>query len=386
MNAYLARVTVLAAALLAGGCSVIDDDLWPSISEPPVRGAKGRPERVEIAAAASERAAQPASAAVARSELAAADAAAAGGPTQVGLKAAEHRRELEKLKGSVDSHRRGYQDLRATAEQKALRYHATVGAINARLQVGTTPGNPSLVSQWNTAQGELDQLQNDIAALNMVANATAGDSATTAYLVDSVRATYQLTGAIDEDHRQLALVEDDVNRQAVTIDRLLDEVTDTVNRQTTYVNAERRNLVTLARAIKTGEAFGASLANRPLAPSAAAPASLPASGSARALAGESRQPLVVIRFDRPDVPYEQALYAAISRALEDRPESIFDLVAVAPGQGSASQIALNTSRAKKHAQDVMRTLSDMGLPAQRVSLSASTSTEAQVSEVRIYIR
>ena len=43
----------------------------------------------------------------------------------------------------------------------------------------------------------------------------------------------------------------------------------------------------------------------------------------------ARRPLVVIRFDRANVPYEQALYTAVSRALERRPQALFDLVAVA---------------------------------------------------------
>ena len=34
----------------------------------------------------------------------------------------------------------------------------TIAAIEARLQVGTTPGNPILVQQWNEAQSELDRI------------------------------------------------------------------------------------------------------------------------------------------------------------------------------------------------------------------------------------
>jgi len=35
---------------------------------------------------------------------------------------------------------------------------------------------------------------------------------------------------------------------------------------------------------------------------------------------------------------------------------------------------------------VLRSLSDMGLPADRVSLSATTSTSVQSNEVQIYVR
>jgi hypothetical protein len=79
------------------------------------------------------------------------------------------------------------------------------------------------------------------------------------------------------------------------------------------------------------------------------------------------------------VDYQQALYAAVNRALERRPQAVFDLVAVAPPRGSAAQ-------ARRNAENVMRSLSNMGLPASRVSMSAMSSAEAQTSEVHLYVR
>ena len=95
---------------------------------------------------------------------------------------------------------------------------------------------------------------------------------------------------------------------------------------------------------------------------------------------------MVIRFDRPNPAYEQALYTAVSRAIERRPEAVFDLVAVSPGRGNQAQVALASSNAKRQAETVMRSLTDMGLPANRVSLSASTSAQAQTNEVHLYVR
>src|SRR3546814_4145350 len=56
-----------------------------------------------------------------------------------------------------------------------------------------------------------------------------------------------------------------------------------------------------------------------------------------------------LRFDRPDVEYQQALYTAVNRALERRPQAVFDLVAVAPSRGSAAQAAANTTTARRNA-------------------------------------
>jgi hypothetical protein len=99
-----------------------------------------------------------------------------------------------------------------------------------------------------------------------------------------------------------------------------------------------------------------------------------------------RRPLVTIRFYRLNVPYEEALYIAVSRALERRPDVVFDLVAVAPQLDDPSQIALHSQASKRNAEDVFRSLTSMGVPAERVSLSATTNATAQSNEVRIYVR
>ena len=99
-----------------------------------------------------------------------------------------------------------------------------------------------------------------------------------------------------------------------------------------------------------------------------------------------RRPFVIIRFYRPNVPYEEALYIAVSRALDRRPDVVFDLVAVAPQLDDPSQIALQSAASKRNADNVFRSLTSMGVPAERVSLSATTNAVAQSDEVRLYVR
>ncbi len=303
----------------------------------------------------------------------------------MGQKVGQLRSELETLQNNVRQRNDSLQEIRRTTTQNAQRYHGTVAAVNARLQLGTTPGNPVLVRQWNTAQSELDRIGVDIAAMNSLANSVAADSAMVSYLLETTRATYGLQGAIDEDHRQLATLEDETNRTLVLIDRLLNELSEDISRQTAYVGNERRNLTAISLAIKNGEYYGQSLSSRAYL-SAAPLASAAPSGSDSSFAAANRRPLVVIRFDRADVPYQQALYNAVSRALERRPQAAFELVAVTPSQGTAAENALNASKVKRHADDVLRTLMEMGLPADRVNLSSTTSAEAATNEVHIYVR
>ena len=138
----------------------------------------------------------------------------------------------------------------------------------------------------------------------------------------------------------------------------------------------------MSLAVKNGELYGTSLVNRAFAQSQAlASATAQSSGP---VIGE--RPLVVIRFDRPDIPYQQALYNAVSRALERKPNASFDLVAVTPKRGSAAQTAINSTQTKRNAEAVLRTLADMGLPANRVKLSATTSPDVEANEVQIFVR
>ena len=303
--------------------------------------------------------------------------------TFVGKKVKELRGELTRLQASISQHNGSLQQLRARIVQDAQRYHTTVASINTRLQVGTTPGNPILVQQFNSAGADLEKISTDTSELNRLATAVSADSTMSAFLSESTRATLSVSGAVDEDHKQLAILEDEVNRTVVLIERLLKELAEDVRRQTNYVATERSNLNLLSAGIKGGEIYGASLANQAVI---AAAGNSVFQGPARATDTTGRRPLVVIRFDRPDVPYQQALYAAVSRVLEGRPDAVFDLVAVAPNAGGPARIALNSNKAQRFAEGVLRALIEMGLPPSRVAMSGKTGSQSKTNEVHLYLR
>ena len=301
--------------------------------------------------------------------------------TYVGAKVQQLRQDLVNMQAAISGHNNELQQLRNTTVQHSQAYHGIVAAISARLQVGTTPGNPVLVQQWNEAQSNLDRLDSDIAGMNSLETKVTADSAMSSFLLESVKAAYGLSGAVDEDHRQLAILEDETNRTVVLIDRLLNELNQDVRRQSDYISRERGNLSTLSLAISNGELYGQSLANR--AYRSATPAGPGMPGYASAAGG---RPLVVIRFDRPRVEYKQALYGAVSKALERRPDASFELVAVSAQKGSPAEAAINATAAKKNAEDVMRSLNSMGLPPGRVTMSSATSNTASSNEVHLYVR
>ena len=301
--------------------------------------------------------------------------------TFVGQKVVMLRSELKRMRQQIGTQNKQLQKIRRLAGGYSVAYHRAIAAINSRLQVGSTPGNPYLVSQWNLAQQELSKIDGNISGMNSLANKVASTSTMSAYLLETTRAAYGISGAVESDHSQLAVLEDEVNRTVVLIDRLLNELSEDINRQTTYVASERSNLTALSLAVKNGEALGNSLSNRAYA----SQNSIVRSNSSN-IGSASTRPLVVIRFDRPNVKYQQALYSAINRVLQRRPNAGFNLVAVASGQGSAGQVTVAGNKSKRNAEKVLRSLADMGLPLQRVRLSAITSKDARTNEVRLYVR
>jgi len=387
---HTSRAVVIAASMLLLGllsaCSGTPDSLWPSFSgEKPAGG----PGQIAAPASPGEQAGLPVidSAAQAApplmgntnfSPLQPSQGAPTG--TLVGQRIMQLRGELQALDGRISQHNARLQELRAITAGNAQRYHGTVAAVTARLQLGTTPGNPIVINQWNAAQADLDRLSSDISALNGLSNAVAEDAGMGEFVLETARATYGLAGAIDEDHRQLGILEDETNRSLVLIQRLLGELSEDISRQTAYVGNERARLTTLANGIKRGVMYGEALA------SGASASGIPVAGGGGGSLALAGRPLVVIRFDRSDVDYEQSLYSALTRALESRPDARFDVVSVAPTGGSATQMRRSQTQSRQYAEAVMASIADMGLPASRLSISSTTSSDVSSNEVRVYMR
>lgn len=363
------------AALLLAGCEFTDDALIPSLTGDDPAGS----ERIEIPASTAEANRLPTLGASSFEPA----GVTAGQPTgtEVGRRVDRLRDDLSRLQTSVGNDNSELQALRQQAIADAVRYQELVARIQARLQVGTTPGNPELVAAWTEAQLTLDKIADSVGQMAALSNKAANDSALAAFILELVRATYGLTGAVDEDHRQLAVLEDETNRTVVLIDRLLNELNEDIARQTNYVSRERSDITVLSVAVKNGELFGTSLANRAFGTAA------PLRGSANTVGGlTNRRPLVVIRFDRPNVPYQEPLFTAVSEALNRRPGSVFDVVSIVPQQGTPAQVALNANQARRNAEQVVQSLSEMGLPSDRLSLSSTSSGDVANNEVHIYVR
>jgi len=298
------------------------------------------------------------------------------GGTIVGQKAGQVAGDLERLKATIAQQRAQKQQIMQQVVTDSETYHGTLAAIQARLQLGTTPGNPILTRQWSEAQNELDRINADVLQMNRLSSDVGNDASLAAFMLDSVRAARTLTGGLDEDFRRLSMLEDDTNQTTVEIDRLLTELATDIQRQQEYVASARSDLNVLALAIKNGQLYGATLGGSPVAAATLSPTMVSA----------AERPLVVIRFDRPNVSYENALYTAVKGALERRPSAGFEVVAVSSTGGTAGSSAISETTSRRNAESVVRSLTEMGLTQDRVRLSTATSPTAGNGEVDVYVR
>lgn len=338
--------------------------------------------------------------------------------TNVGQKIDGMRQDLFKIQADVSTLAENLAGLEQRNRQQAAEYYASVATISTQLQSGTTPGNPRLVSKLGIARDNLERLSGNIATLNDLAMNISNVASQASFLLESTRAAYGISGAIEEDHVRLAQMEDAINNTMVVIDRLLNNVNDDISRTTAYIGSERNNLRTLSLAIRNGDLFGKSLSNRPF--SHAAPASFlqastggnagmppaayaptgddlssmdmssytpdaPATAVPTPTKPSEARPLVKIRFDRANVSYEQPVYMAVNEALTRYPDARFELVAVNPTKGNAAEIAIESTRARRNAERVLRSLTEMGLSIDRIDLSYMPSDEVTSNEVRLYV-
>ena len=296
--------------------------------------------------------------------------------TAVGRMVGGLRSQLVGLENKLMENARRFGVLRQNNARATERYQNARAQIMTRLQVGTTRGNPELVSQWNTAQNELDQLTTNLNSMGNLGTDATSDANTVRQAIQQITAAYDLPGGVDEDHRQLNVLEDEAKQMLVSYDRLRKEIAGDAPRQATFLASERASLAKLAGAIKRGDIYSS-------AGTSVDYASLPETMAVAS--ADPTKPLVVIKFDHPNVPYQQILLSALQEALKDRPSATFKVVAVTPTRGSASEVAQAQGASKRHAEDVLRSMADMGVPASRLQVASSTDPEAQASEVRVFV-
>ena len=301
--------------------------------------------------------------------------------TYVGQRILEMQEEFNKLDADIKQGEDNFEELKFNGIKSAENYHSIVAAIAARLQIGTTPGNPILLNQYEQAQTELAEVGAQGQNLVDVGNQIALFSTRVSYLLEQARSAKKLRGAVDADHRNLSFFQDTLKRRNVDVMRTLEDLNETVRRRDIFLAAERRRLTQLANAISIGESFGLGLG---------ALGSLPAINDNNSDLGKrsdniniSPNPIAIFRINDQD-NYEQSLFGAISATLDKLPKSRFTLVAVSSSAGNPSEQAERAANARNDVSKLISSLISMGMPADRISVSSLSVDNVENTEVRLY--
>ena len=307
--------------------------------------------------------------------------------TFVGQKINPLREDFVAVAEAFNIHRDSYEEIKSRVYGASTEFYGTIAAINTKLQLGTTPGNPVLVRQYDEGQSELDNIEEYMREINLLNQKVNADAGVVALLKSTLNKTLRLAGAIDQDHRQLELLEDDTEKLEIDIARLINEITEEISRQAGFAKIENQNMLVMAVAIRNGEAMGTGILNRSfLAAQALADAGPPDQQLDVPQVNITGLPLVVIRFDDPDINYEKTLFDAIGTTVDKKSDATFGLVAVAPIGKNEGETRINSSKVKKYAERVLRSMVSFGLPSKKVALTAKTSGDVVVPEVHIYVQ
>ncbi len=377
----------LALILSSYSCTGVQEYVFPSLSDEEVAA----PPALEEVPQAVEELSQANAQEIAPSQYAPPPAMAPTqavndtGPTGtfVGGKINQFRADLTSIQNAISSHNNDFLRFKDLVDEQTSVYQGLSSAIRSRLQIGTTPGNPILVGQWNDAQRALEDIQNNVNNLQIVNNRVTADAALIGHLKNAIDSSFFISGAIDEDHNQLKVLNDDVQRTSVLYDRLMTELEEKISREIQILNDERQYMKQLAEDVEVGK-FGGTVSAPPT----------------KSSSGSSEQPnqtvetkqikvapinydnaILVIKFDDTNFDYSTALFESISGALEQMPSAGFEVVAVSPSGGSSY-----ADQARDRASEVFSKILEMGVPTERLSIASSTSSSAQAEEVHIYLK
>ena len=294
--------------------------------------------------------------------------------TSAGIRIAKFRSDLAQLQhAAVQEVQRGTQ-LQADMDASVATYQIAVGTIDSNRQAGTDP--QLSIAAWRNAQAQLQTISSVLDRMSGLSNEVAKNVAFAAFLGQSIRDANAAPDAVDQDRQQLQALEQSTTQTATSLDQLLGGLRQQVLQQSHFLGTEGAKLAQIAPPGAGAPVSAAASSPQPQVQQSAHVAGPAGAGLA------SGRPFVVIRFDNPGIEYEQQLYEAVSAALARSPNVAFDLIGAVPVTGTPE----DSEATRVSMERVRQSLTNMGLPADRVSISQLTDPTIQSNEVRLYVR
>lgn len=330
--------------------------------------------------------------------------------TVVGRKVAEFRNELNQIRSQLNKDSEALVKLRADVTVNITKYNEIMAAMETKLQLGTTPANPKMVALYNNAQNVLQENETSVENLNALSADTAALGTQLAALISSVRETYAVPGALDEDHANLRVLENGAEQTAVAVKNMMAEVmVDSAQQKAATQNARAR-LLGMNNAIAHGS-FGPDNAvilvqpqaiqpqprphvmqsaprpqtvkqllpkiNAPVKTSVKSKAQLKAAAPVKAVKNSL---LFKVEFNAEDVNYKKDLESAINRALATNAQAKFKVEAVNPLKTAA------TADSKKYAAEIFAEMINLGIAPEDITIVSRAGSDVKIPFVNVYTK
>lgn len=308
--------------------------------------------------------------------------------TFVGQRVSAFRQELSQIKQAQKSGERELEKINANISNNASLYQKTISTVETKLQSGTTPGNPNMYAMLQQAQGNVQTMFANANALENLSTKTANILTSVNYLENSIAAAFSISGAVDEDHKQLRELQNEAMTTAQKAAALNENVTSAANFQQQSAIQASQEVNALHDSVKTGSNTFTAVQRPAMRTTAYAPV-VPVARSAKpmapakkaaspALAANGNLPLFSVRFADSNVDYKDGLNSAVKSALSRKPNASFEVVAVSNSN--------NQNNAQQHASRIFEEVVKFGANANNVSLNARISEKASVAEVQVFVK
>ena len=103
-------------------------------------------------------------------------------------------------------------------------------------------------------------------------------------------------------------------------------------------------------------------------------------------AESNQKPLMVIRYNQENVYYQLPLYNTVQKTLQVKPTAQFTFVSKVPVTGDPEKDNEAERQALKNWQDVLQTLSDIGLPEKQMTMSFQKSNKLLKNEILVFVQ
>ena len=297
--------------------------------------------------------------------------------TFVGQRIAAFRQELKQLKQAQKSNEKDFEKITANITNNSALYQKTISTVENKLQAGTTPGNPNMYAMLQQAQGNVQTMFANANALDNLSTKTANALTSVNYLEKSIAAAFSISGAVDEDHKQLRELQNQAMTTAQKISTLNDNVSRAASFQEQNALQASQEVSSLHDSVKTGSSTATVTKVR-------SASYKPAAGTAKPVVHPAentpanRMPLFSVRFNNKNVDYHEGLNTAVKSALARKPNAVFEVLAVSNNA--------NQNQAQQHASKILNEIIGLGANANNINLNARISEKSAISEVQVFVK